>query len=338
MESKKIVLSNFVIPNFIIKSICRDNGIYPFEINIEMGKSTFVSNNSLKFTINNNLTRKQKNLSILNLYLSSFKQLHSSELAQEVIPNSLAACSFLCDIYFTNNKISLDDNKARSSHFPLFYSLTKNIIFPYYNINHKYLNDFDIFFSGSECYDFNTSEDCPSVGITEIREEYRDLFIFKCADSILEKNLEKNSCFIKNFINNNEVMRMVYPVLSSYYLNDNYSIDAFLGMMQIFSDSTVARTWVEERSSLQKTARYNLDGNFWIYGLIEKMLSPARGSDFTIKQKWAPIANQFWQEMESARKQSGLSGASLEFMLRVKDPEVKEKPEIIQKLIEETRS
>ena len=335
MSNKKISIKNFIISHFVIKSICRDYGLYPFDISVEFSKETFIDSSGLKINIKESLNRKQKNLSILNMYLSSFKNLHGVDLDKSVYESGMSACSFLCDIYFYDYKLNCEDVKVTSSNFPLFFILSKNIINPYFDINCKSAIDFPVTCTCSNDFDFAIEGSDVCIGINGIKEEYRDLLIFYCLDNCDSLKCGKNKEIISSFVSSTDVMRMVYPVLESYFNNDEHKIDSFLGFLKISSDMPSGRVWVQEKTNLVKTAKYALDGNFWIYGLIEKMLAPARGSDFSIKQKWAPIANQFWLDMEKARKDAGLSGASLECMLRVKDPEIKEKPFVVQKMIED---
>lgn len=335
MNKINLSIKNFIISNFIIKSICRDYGLYPFDLSVEFSQETVVEKDGLKIKIKNSLNRKQKNLSILNSYLLNFKNLHGIELDQSVYESGMAACSFMCDIYFHNNKINCEDAKITSAHFPLFFILSKNIICPYFDISCKSAIDFPITCTCNYDFDFASNGNDFYIGINGIKEEYRDLIVFYCLDNYSELKCGKDTEIISKFMSNSDVMRMVYPVLESYFNNDYHKIDSFLGFLKISSDMPSGRQWIEEKAGMTKTAKYALDGNFWIYGLIEKMLAPARGPDFSIKQKWAPIANQFWLDMDKARKEAGLSGASLEFMLRVKDPEVKEKPNVIQKMIED---
>ena len=82
----------------------------------------------------------------------------------------------------------------------------------------------------------------------------------------------------------------------------------------------------------------SVDSSFWHTGLIEKMLGPVRGYDFTIKEVWQPIVNQLMDLIEKKRKKAGLSGAPVEFMLRVRDGEENcEKPKLLQDMLSDMR-
>lgn len=92
------------------------------------------------------------------------------------------------------------------------------------------------------------------------------------------------------------------------------------------------------QADVSRKGRQSVDSSFWHSGLIEKMLGPVRGYDFTIKEVWQPIVNQLLTMIEEKRKKSGLSGSPVEFMLRVKDEEMNcEKPKLLQDMLSEMR-
>ena len=337
MKKINVSLNNYNIPYFIIKNVCRDYGLFPFDVKINESKSSYFSPSGLELNVDSNFNRKQFNLTIVNLYLNNFKNLHGIDVDPVVVNNALASSAGLSDIYFTND-LPLEDAEISGRHFPLFFTLTKNIIFPYMDLNNDYakLNKINAIGSGKFDYSISDNENV-YIGLSGVKEEYRDIALFECINKLHSINSSVDRNLLFEIMSNTDMMRMIYPVVLSFYNEDSLKTDAFLGALQMYSDSVSGRKWMQEKNNMEKVARYEFDGNFWIYGLIEKMLAPARGPDYSIKQKWAPIANAFWHDIESARQKAGISGASLEFMLRVKDPENDRSPEVIQRMIEEIR-
>jgi hypothetical protein len=80
--------------------------------------------------------------------------------------------------------------------------------------------------------------------------------------------------------------------------------------------------------------------SFWLFGLIEKMLAPSRGVNPKIHEKWAPLVDSLYAEIESERKKKGLTGAPLEFMLRVQSGSSPHGADagLIQNMLEDARS
>jgi hypothetical protein len=301
-----------------------------------MTDSQVGDSNPLEFCIYKKFSRKQINLTIVNKYFSNFKTLHGIEIDQSVMENGLSSCSVLSDLYFNNSEYHIPNANTDGQNFPFYVIATKNVIYPYFNIDKIDLN---VQCHSYGCYDFSVNEKGYSIGIRNLKSEFRDAFILILADYMQKSQKKNSSGFIKDSLNSPEIMRMLYPFAVSFFNDDMVKADAFIGLLQMYSDTIAGKHWLNSTTSSIKTARMNLnDGNFWIYGLIEKMLAPARGPDFNITKKWAPITNAIWENIESARKESGLSGASLEFMLRVKDHGSSDDTMVIQKLIEEMRS
>jgi len=73
-------------------------------------------------------------------------------------------------------------------------------------------------------------------------------------------------------------------------------------------------------------------GNWWYLGLLERMLEPVRGSDWTTHQRLQPFLDALWSKIEKERKKRGRDDLNYESLLRVKDGEMDPKD---VKLIEE---
>lgn len=90
-----------------------------------------------------------------------------------------------------------------------------------------------------------------------------------------------------------------------------------------------------------KTAQYFSDGlgaTWQFVGLLEKMLDPARGNDWSTHERLQPWLEALWNKVEKARQKKGREGLSLEALLRVRSPETpKEKIKIIEKMLSSDR-
>lgn len=63
-------------------------------------------------------------------------------------------------------------------------------------------------------------------------------------------------------------------------------------------------------------------GNWWYLGLIERMLEPVRGSDWSTHQRLQPFLDALWSKIEKERKKRGRDGLNYESLLRIKDGEI----------------
>ena len=80
--------------------------------------------------------------------------------------------------------------------------------------------------------------------------------------------------------------------------------------------------------------------SFWLFGLIEKMLAPSRHVDARIKEQWAPVVDSLYASIDKERRRAGLTGAPLEFMLRVQSGAFPHDAStgIVQSMLEDSRS
>jgi hypothetical protein len=330
-----ISLKNFIIPNFIIRSICRDLGCYPIDVSISICSQPTEDTSSVLFNVSDNFSRKQANLIILNKYLANFENIHGIKLNPDVVNAAMLSCSLLCDMYFDNSEYNIPQNTCNDANFPFYFIASKNIIFPYFNIE---LKKRTIICDPQSFYDYIVEDNKLYFGFKNLKIEFRDAFVMMGIDDFYRTCSNDGADFLGRSLNNSDVMRMLFGFSLPYFNGDEYKADVFFGILHMYSDSPVSQNWIESRFSNIKTARSDMDGNFWIYGLIEKMLAPARGPDFTIYKKWAPITQEVWSNIEDARKKAGLTGATLAFMLKVKDHVEYDDNRTIQALIEDMRS
>ena len=86
-----------------------------------------------------------------------------------------------------------------------------------------------------------------------------------------------------------------------------------------------------------KTAQFAGE-TFNIMGLIEKMLEPARGNDWTAYKKLQPLLDELNIKIEEARKKSGLKEVPFEMMLRVQSEDLVVDPtKTVQALLSDDR-
>lgn len=129
------------------------------------------------------------------------------------------------------------------------------------------------------------------------------------------------------------------------FLNESYgpasaSLLLFLlcSMSGLNVESYGADVFESSKSAVVKTAQTS--PSFWLFGLIEKMLAPSRGANPHIKERWAPIVDSLYAAVDKERRRKGLTGAPLEFMLRVQagpDSQGVSSP-LIQSMLEDSRS
>jgi hypothetical protein len=78
--------------------------------------------------------------------------------------------------------------------------------------------------------------------------------------------------------------------------------------------------------------------NWWYLGLIERMLDPVRGADWTTTKALAPFLQEIQNKISEARKKAGPDGLTYEALLRVNSGEMKPKDiQVIEKALAKNR-
>ena len=129
---------------------------------------------------------------------------------------------------------------------------------------------------------------------------------------------------------------------------DDTAVDDFIAYLSSYSgskhmyDKFMAKT-SSSFGKMMKTAQFGLDsdmlsGTWWFMGLIEKMLEPSRGADWSTYKRLSPFYEELMKKIEAARKKKGRAGLSYEALLRIKDGEIDpEKIAILEKELSSDR-
>lgn len=128
------------------------------------------------------------------------------------------------------------------------------------------------------------------------------------------------------------------------------AINDFLTTLSIISDEmegidkrlvkNAARTKWTAKTGMWSQAQYSGGGagSWWFLGLIENMLEPSRGSDWSGYYTMKPFTDELYNKIEIEKKRRGLSELPLELLLRVQSEEFKSQPDlIIQGLLADNR-
>jgi len=72
---------------------------------------------------------------------------------------------------------------------------------------------------------------------------------------------------------------------------------------------------------IKKAQVNDLGNSFWYFGLIEKMLEPARRSDWTVYKGLLPWFKEIETKIEKEKVKAGRDGVTYESLLRIKSGE-----------------
>jgi hypothetical protein len=119
--------------------------------------------------------------------------------------------------------------------------------------------------------------------------------------------------------------------VNDIYYNDDIR-DRFLGVLDLFLSTEEKEEFVSLLAALigldnNLTKKSQSIGQTWYYvGLIERMLEPARGNDFTINDATKIISKELWEKIEAKKKETGLDPLPFDVLLQIQSEGLKVDP------------
>jgi hypothetical protein len=121
------------------------------------------------------------------------------------------------------------------------------------------------------------------------------------------------------------------------------TIFEYENMSEELVDQISKKSIINQNQKPEKTAQFlnpafDITDNWWFLGLIEKMLEPARGPDWSTYKRLHPYFEKLWNKIEKERAKRGREGLTYEALLRIKDGEIDpDKTIIIEKALASDR-
>lgn len=225
-----------------------------------------------------------------------------------------------------------DAHVMRLYQFPIVWLMMKNIVCPIYN---KDLTNLKVICDGNAKVDIARYYKKEELSSDEVSDES---FIFV---NIINNRIVQNAfIFIETLVAYDlspmEVVKKIYgsDLYSKYKglldisLEDEEVYDFEAAIMEnlgVNFYSMISHRTGCLRPNFLKTAQNSVPGlpnQFWNLGLIEQMLEPTRGADWTVYKNLEPYVKEFWDKVESVRlkriENGHDNGVPFDSLLRIK--------------------
>ena len=327
-------ISDYKLVSSIIKSICRkmNTNFSDIEIDFSENKNRFIDN---KIVIEKSGSLSLIMYKIVEVYINNFEVI----CGKKIISNDIHKFNILNAIfnYFRyisepiyGEKIKLDKPVAqRLYQQELVWSIMKNIVCPAYN---KEIDNCLVFLYGTPKIDISfyfeneNSKKCVILN-TDVGNEIISQASLLCDVMRLHDICPNN--FISE-IEGTEIFEKICGIAKLSF-DKKDSLD-FMYLLKVFSgkeesidkvldnmDIKVAQT---SGANMGQSMGENMGSSWWFLGLIEKLLEPARGSDWSTYQSLEPFYKELQQRIDEQRKKSGRGGLTYEALLRINSGEV----------------
>ena len=346
-------ISDFTLPKKLIESSCQSVGVgfVDLEISFEEPKDCTLIMNKLFIGEQNSIEGTY--WQIISGYFNNFKKIHGVSL----FSSSKEATVVFQKINEFLDKIFKETNRAegwrpeapvvqRLYQYPLVWTLMKDLICP---IEEKGITNLKVVYYSSPWVDMARHFDAENNEEIEL-DNIEDDWIFLNADCLNEP-MEQASLFCaaleahdicpKEFVlklRNNLYLFDKFKGISKLYFMDEESSDNFINFVLTFSEvENLSETLVSADNTKVAQAIEPSHSNWWFFGLIEKMLEPARGSDQQIHESLEALRDMIQQRVLKVREESGREGANYEKLLRALDDDSEGRYVILEKELSSDR-
>ena len=340
-------ISNFKLANSILKTACRSRGVPFMDLAVEFtsptnageegyknGKILVAPRGSLSGTVS----------AIIFMYLNNFPNIHQIEVFQSR-EQRIKVCS---QIHNLLSLVFLDKNVIKNSvpdhpvaqriyQYRLPSILMKGFICPIYG---KKFDNFKVITYESPFLDGAQILKTEDFLGNDKYQEYEFPFVFLNFD-VLYDPCKMAHLFIAALechdlnprdtvqeILESELAEKLTGLVNLEY-NDDDDAENFLAFLCTFLD-------IEDNTNLLLTKNAQANQNsgptqmggmgasttWWYLGLIEKMLDPVRGQDWTTHRALEEMRSEVWDKIEHEKARTGADAIPYEKMLRIRDGEV----------------
>jgi hypothetical protein len=343
-------VSDFKIAESIIRKLCKRNNVgfidVPISFDNQVEGSLFIDNvkNIAHTTFKIVAEYVDKSMDIINVQLMPTEQARDEFFI--ILASNLRSMMYGDDV---SGEFADDPHSLRLYQYPLVWILLKDIICPIYNkniINLKVINDGSAEIDIAKYY---KKEEIPS------ELEMEESFIF--VNIINNRTIQNAFIFI-------EALKALdlspIEVIKDIYETDLY--EKYHGLLELALDGEEEITDFEcairthfgldfyglitkkvacIHPQFMKMAQNSVPGlpnQFWQLGVLEKMIEPFRGSDWSVYKGLEPYVKEFWDKVEDVRKtrvkKGHDSGVPFDLLLRIKSKQTVDNETDVTKTIQ----
>jgi hypothetical protein len=355
-------VSDFSLATSILQAACNAVECPFVDLEVRFCNQTDLNMEESKFEDGKIICKKTENMpesvyNIVSVYLNNFNLICGTEVFvndNQKVEVLVSIANFLRNVLYGSDVVLEKLEKPviqRIYQYPMLWIILNDIICP--------LND--ITFTNYEIVLYNSPYVDTSLVVDDVIDDsnddiYReDQVIFLNADVSYKPC--KMACLVKSGIeihglNCKDVLKSVLEsnarekLLGAAKLcfNDkDEEYEDFVVILEYIAgisndiEKTISDTKTAQREQLGNSSAFSdgLNSTWWFLGVIERLLEPVRGSDWSTYTALEPIHKALWDKIEKKRKEKGREGLTYEALLRVRSEETK--PEDI-KLIEKNLS
>jgi len=319
-------ISDFRVAKDIIISACKSTDSAFVDLEVVFDESNYTGLRDGKIVAGNPDHLTSTIFNIVWTYLANFKEISGCEVFTDDKHKNIIfdiIVSYLRKLYYQDELFPSDENdylNCRLYVFSMTWIILKDIVCPVYGVN---IENHKVITVGSSRCDISYFDKEKNVILLNNHISYApSVYSSLLIESIKAHNLDPNKVFSELLKSES---RYFIEGLAKLEFNDDLKVKDYMNMLAVYSsvDTDIESMMNNDKiKTAQNNFSASLGSSWWFLGLIEQMLEPARGSDWSTYQLLDPLRKEVWDKIEEARKKAGRDGISYESMLRIKDGEV----------------
>ena len=317
-----MTINSFKIAEIIIRYICKTKNLQYSNFSVSFEESDLLKDRTI--SINKSSGILETNYIIVSEYIINYNELFDKKvLSDEEKEKILYTVSFLINKICNSNAIEQEYKNFEPfvnnlSSKPLVWFFMRNIVAPHYNIPVKNIKIAAVESSFIEPAKFVKewekldNQDCIILNMNVKNIITRNIYII--LETLLAHELNPFEVIKEMFeYSNLENMKGLFK----FYFQDKEDLNSLIEGLVCFSS-------LYDSKDLYKNAQVNSSdaatfAPWWLYGLIEQMLEPKRGFDWTIRENlWVNEAKKFWDYIDKYKKENNGQSIPIEHLLRIK--------------------
>lgn len=341
-----IKISDFCLSKNIIQIICNDLQVGFVDMPISFTNKDdrwFFSDMTLYAPCSEvkNQSLSKTLFTIVQVYIDNMVNINGGFLSPDQRDEILTYAYYL--VYdFMNNRSDIEDDFSFISSlnvFPVSWIILKNIFSPIYGIN---LKDLPIKCGKTHEKDVISlidSDQSPLfVNFSMTSKSVLEAYALYYGLKIYLPNQDTSDIIRSVFLDSSFKKRIIHFAELSFGHTEDFV--TFFAVLSLLTNTEEISIMSEIHFAEQniKTAQANPMGTWWYSGLIEKMLAPVRGPDWSVTKGLKSITDKLKKRVEKERKLRGLVDVPMEMLLRINSEDCDKEDKIsLQKKLEEAR-
>jgi hypothetical protein len=345
--TKTTKVSDFKIGEYLVRNLCRRCGVQFIDVPVDFSDEPGVSDG--KITVKDDGRLSKTVFQVVTSYLQSIETLTGSpcELTNEektafvtYVAGVLRNLSYAKGAFpeaFAHEPTILYANRQ-----PLVWIMLRDVICPAFNIPIRNVKIIAAKSARIDCARFIEERDGGPYVFLNNEVENQGVRTAYLLIATLDALGQSGIGVVSQALSRDEIWQKVMG-LAQVALIETDLVNDFAMTLAILANFPNIDGILEEK----KEAKWNKRGLWsqaqagnlwWQLGLIEKMLDPARGPDWSGYFITKPFLDEFWEKVEAEKSRRGLAELPMELLLRVQSEEFKQRPDLtIQGLLADNR-